>query len=146
MKKILIGSLHFITILLWLLLLPDCILAQETFAKHYNATYITMDEGLPANFIEDIFQDSQGFVWLSLSGGGLSRYDGYEFIHFNSNTFHRKLKSNFVRCVREDRFHRLWVSSEGGVDLIDLRTLQTLRPDKLKGLPATLMNHPASHI
>lgn len=146
MKKILIGSLHFITILLWLLLLPDCILAQEAFAKHYNATYITMDEGLPANFIEDIFQDSQGFVWLSLSGGGLSRYDGYEFIHFNSNTFHRKLKSNFVRCVREDRFHRLWVSSEGGVDLIDLRTLQTLRPDKLKGLPATLMNHPVSHI
>ncbi|AVM53937.1 hybrid sensor histidine kinase/response regulator transcription factor [Bacteroides zoogleoformans] len=146
MRKFFIAPLHFIMIPLWLFLFPGYAPAQEAFAKHYNATYITMDEGLPANFIEDIFQDSQGFIWLSLSGGGLSRYDGYEFIHFNSNTSHRKLKSNFVHCAREDRFHRLWVSSEGGVDFIDLRTLQATRPDKLKGFPAALLNSPASHI
>lgn len=137
--------LHLI-ILCLLPTLPRPVQAQEAFIDHYNVTYITMDEGLPANFIEDIYQDSRGFLWLSMSGGGLSRYDGYEFVHFNPSTLHRKLKNNFVRCAREDRFHRLWVASEGGIDLIDLNTLQTARPGKLEKMSAISTDQPTSHI
>lgn len=60
--------------------------AQEHFADRYNVSYITMDDGLPHNFIDDIYKDTRGFLWISTAGGGLSRYDGYEFIHFNPNT------------------------------------------------------------
>ena len=119
---------------------------EESFTKRYNATYVTMNEGLPTNFIDDIYQDRQGFIWLSAGGGGLSRYDGYEFIHFSPNSPHRKLKSNFVRCAREDRFHRLWVASEGGIDLIDLKTLQNIPPPALGPLPDGLIDTPAYHI
>ena len=70
--------------------------AQEHFADRYNVSYITMDDGLPHNFIDDIYKDTRGFLWISTAGGGLSRYDGYEFIHFNPNTPHSKLKSNFI--------------------------------------------------
>ena len=119
---------------------------EESFTKRYNATYVTMNEGLPTNFIDDIYQDRQGFIWLSAGGGGLSRYDGYEFIHFSPNSPHRKLKSNFVRCAREDRFHRLWVASEGGIDLIDLKTLQNIPPQALGPLPDGLIDTPAYHI
>lgn len=100
--------------------------AQESFADRYNTTYITMDEGLPHNFIDDIYKDSHGFLWISTQGGGLSRYDGYDFVNFNPGTAHCKLKSNFIRNVYEDRFRRLWVTSEAGVDIIDLNTRQTV--------------------
>lgn len=38
--------------------------AEETAGKwseRYNVTAITMDEGLPHNFVDDILKDSQGF-------------------------------------------------------------------------------------
>lgn len=88
--------------------------AQDLFADRYNATYITIDEGLSNNFVDDIYKDSRGFLWIAMSGGGLSRYDGYEFINFNPTTPYCKLKSNFIRNVHEDSFQRLWVVSEGG--------------------------------
>lgn len=116
--------------------------AQEHFADRYNVSYITMDDGLPHNFIDDIYKDTRGFLWISTAGGGLSRYDGYEFIHFNPNTPHSKLKSNFIHNVYEDRFHRLWIVSEGGTDIIDLSTLQSVIPNDPKGLLPRFINHP----
>ena len=112
--------------------------AQEAFADRYNINYITMNEGLPHNFIDDIYKDSRGFLWISMAGGGLSRYDGYEFVNFSTSTPHCKLKSNFTRKVAEDRFGRLWAVSEGGIDIISLSTLKAvplLKTDKVeKGL------------
>ena len=31
--------------------------AQERFADRYNITYVTMNEGLPHNFIDDLYRD-----------------------------------------------------------------------------------------
>lgn len=42
--------------------------AQEAFADRYNINYITMNEGLPHNFIDDIYKDSRGFLWISMAG------------------------------------------------------------------------------
>ena len=39
--------------------------AQERFADRYNITYVTMNEGLPHNFIDDLYKDSRGFLWIS---------------------------------------------------------------------------------
>ena len=96
---------------------PTFLRAQESFTNRYNTIYITMNEGLPNNFVDDIYKDRQGFLWISMSGGGLSRYDGYEFINFTPATPHCRLKSNFIRKVHEDNFRRLWVVSEGVGDL-----------------------------
>lgn len=92
---------------------PAFLWAQESFTNRYNTIYITMNEGLPNNFVDDIYKDRQGFLWISMSGGGLSRYDGYEFVNFTPATPHCRLKSNFIRKVHEDNFQRLWVVSEG---------------------------------
>ena len=84
---------------------------------------IDVNNGLPCSFVDDVLVDSDGFLWIATSGGGLCRYDGYDLITFN--TFSQTpLKSNFVRCLAEDRFHRLWIASEGGIDVLDLKTLK----------------------
>ena len=52
--------------------------AEETAGKwseRYNVTAITMDEGLPHNFVDDILKDSQGFLWIATRGEGIARYD-----------------------------------------------------------------------
>lgn len=120
--------------------------AQERFTDHYNVSYITMDNGLPHNFIDDIYKDTNGFLWISTAGGGLSRYDGYEFINFNPNTSHCKLKSNFIRNVCEDSFGRLWIVSEGGTDIIDLSTLQPAVPNNTQERLTRLLGRPASFV
>lgn len=121
---------------------PTFLRAQESFTNRYNTIYITMNEGLPNNFVDDIYKDRQGFLWISMSGGGLSRYDGYEFINFTPATPHCRLKSNFIRKVHEDNFRRLWVVSEGGTDIIDLTTMQSVLPAPNKKLEE-LIRQPA---
>ena len=117
--------------------------AQEHFAEPIAMFFcITMMMGYLIIPFDDIYKDTYGFLWISTAGGGLSRYDGYEFIHFNPNTPHCKLKSNFIHNVYEDRFHRLWIVSEGGTDIIDLSTLQSVVPNDPKGLLPRFINQP----
>lgn len=142
MKKYRLTCLFYIVVLL----LPIALLAQEKLSSRYNVTYITMDEGLPHNFVDDIYKDSHGFLWIAMSGGGLSRYDGNEFINFTLSTPRCKLKSNFIRNIYEDRFQRLWTVSEGGTDIIDLKTMQSVMPRDRRGLLSTIINKPASYI
>lgn len=99
--------------------------AQDRFEDGYLRSTLSMENGLPCNFIDDVCQDSAGFLWLATSGGGLCRFDGYDLLTFSA-TSGTSLKSNFVRNVCEDRFHRLWIASEGGLDLLDLGTLDRL--------------------
>ena len=90
----------------------------------YQASFITMDEGLPSNFVDDIIMDSSGFLWIGTSGGGLCRYDGYSMSLFSTNTA-VSIKNNFIRTLAEDSWKRLWIASEGGLDVLDLNTCST---------------------
>lgn len=94
----------------------------------YLFSYLTVENGLPNNFIDDIYKDHHGFIWIITYGGGLLRYDGYDFISYNINSYPSSIKSNFVKKVCEDNFHRLWIASEGGIDVINLNTMTTLEP------------------
>lgn len=93
-----------------------------------------------------MYKDSRGFLWISTAGGGLSRFDGYEFVHYNASTSHCKLKSNFIRKVCEDAFQRLWIISEGGTDIIDLSTLKPVIPRNPQGILFKILKSPATHV
>ncbi|MCR5456441.1 MAG: response regulator [Bacteroidales bacterium] len=95
--------------------------ANEDFAANYLFSYLTVSNGLPNNFVNSIYKDSHGFMWIGMAGGGLIKYDGYNFVNFNNHSDYR-LKSNYVRCVCEDNFDRLWIASENGIDIMDLST------------------------
>ena len=100
-------------------------LAQDRFEDGYLMSTLSMENGLPSNFVDDVCLDDAGFLWLATAGGGLCRFDGYDLLPFSA-TSAVPLKSNSIRNVCEDGFRRLWIASEGGLDLLDLRTLDRL--------------------
>ncbi len=95
----------------------------KSFLSMYNVGYLTVSEGLPHNYVDDVYRDSRGFLWIGLGGGGLSRYDGSEFINFNITSADYPIVGNFAVEMAEDRFERLWVATEGGLCVLNLYTL-----------------------
>ncbi|MDR1632515.1 MAG: response regulator [Dysgonamonadaceae bacterium] len=120
--------------------------AREQFASRYNISYISMEEGLLHDNIDDLYKDKAGFLWISTAGAGLSRYDGYEFLHFNTNTSPVRLRSNFITSVCEDRFNRLWIVSGEGVDIIDLKTMQLTTPASEANRLNDIMRQPSVNV
>ncbi|WP_455673927.1 two-component regulator propeller domain-containing protein [Phocaeicola sp.] len=115
-------------------------------SERYNFTAITMEEGLPHNFVDDIIKDSRGFLWIATRGEGLARYDGYEFTSFNMGTARAKLRSNFISGLCEDSFGRIWAISELGTDILDIHSMQKAQVPSAEGKLISFCNLPASYI
>ncbi|MBR9920048.1 MAG: response regulator [Bacteroidetes bacterium] len=82
---------------------------------------LTLEDGLPQGHIFDIVQDSFGFMWFC-TGGGLARYDGYEFstlqMDRNDST---SLATNWVNDALIDSKGSIWVGSEAGLHKLNRR-------------------------
>ena len=102
--------------------------AQGGLPSRFNVSYLNMAAGMPNNFADYIFQDSYGFVWISTHGGGLVRYDGFNYMNFNLGSSGISLRSNSCRNVYEDHFKRLWIAFEEGPQVLDLKTMQPVIP------------------
>lgn len=55
--------------------------ADSAFAENHSVSFISMNSGLSHNLVDDLFLDSEGYVWIATSAS-LARYDGYEFVNF----------------------------------------------------------------
>ncbi|MDM8536391.1 two-component regulator propeller domain-containing protein [Desulfobacterales bacterium HSG17] len=94
--------------------------------------HFTPDTGLSANFINFIFQDKKGFIWIGTSDG-LNKYDGYTFTVFRHDAENpHSLINNSVNAVWEDKNGRLWLGTQGGLNMLDPETERFERyiPDK----------------
>lgn len=92
---------------------------RNSIIDQYNFSHITIENGISHNYVDDIYSDKKGFIWIA-TPNGLSRFDGYEFIHYNIYSHPTSLKSNFIKKICEDNFNRLWIASENGIDILDL--------------------------
>ena len=124
---------------------PGVAARHNTFPESYSLENIDIRDGLPHNFIEDIYRDSDGFLWVATSTA-LSRYDGYEFITFTPNSIARNIKSAFPRKVAEDNFGRLWLASDGGIDIINLTDLTPTAPADPTGALQQISFTPSTYV
>ncbi|TRX60639.1 response regulator [Fulvivirga sp. M361] len=72
--------------------------------------YTTL-EGLSENYVNCIFQDSRGFIWIG-TNDGLNRFDGYNF-----KTYRYKpndpdgISTNLINTLTEDQEGNLWIGT-----------------------------------
>ena len=110
--------------LLLLLTLPDWVPATSGTAipagagrgswRNFHAA-----DGNNAGPISSVIQDREGYIWFTTYGGGVTRYDGQDFVTFTTAD---GLAHNQVRPVFQDREGHIWFGTIGGVSRLDGRT------------------------
>ncbi|MDT8432352.1 MAG: two-component regulator propeller domain-containing protein [Bacteroidales bacterium] len=85
---------------------------------------ISVNEGLSQSTIFSIHQDANGFMWFGTRGGGLNRYNGYEFsVFMHQPEVNTSIGDNTVPTVFEDSHGTFWVgTTRGGINRFDLNT------------------------
>jgi len=105
--------------LLILLIFPSIIFAQNSEKEPLFFQTYTIEDGLADNWIRDIEQDDQGFMWIATQSG-INRFDGYEFETFrNDPQDSTTLSSNEAFDILIDRENNIWVATQDGVGRFD---------------------------
>ncbi len=101
------------------ILLALFILIADSFAldpnkriTQYDTRIYNTKDGLPLNSLLDVFQDSNGYIWLA-SQEGLIRFDGVNF-ELLDNQQYPGLTNNHIVDINEYENKDLWLSTEGG--------------------------------
>jgi len=75
---------------------------------------LTTEQGLSQSTVNQILQDSRGFLWFA-TDDGLNRYDGYNFnVYRNKQGDNTSLSANMITDLLEDQQGNLWVGTNGG--------------------------------
>jgi len=92
-------------------------LAVVTFstAQQYNFKNYTAKHGLANSIVNNIFQDSKGYVWFGTQGG-LSKFNGKSFKNYSKVD---GLISNDVTYITEDKKGNIWIGTAEGVSVFN---------------------------
>lgn len=92
------------------------------FCKAQYSRLFTIEDGLSSSFINNLYKDSRGYIWIS-TNDGLNRYDGVKFINYKSNqNDSTSLLSNNVYFMYEDSNANIFVLSGNGLQTYDYST------------------------
>ena len=108
---------HCLLILLLILglffLLAGTLQAQEE--KDYFFQKLNTSNGLSSNYIQSVFQDSRGYIWIG-TPNGLNRYDGKNIkVYHHDAANPRSLPREDVRRIVEDKEGNLWIGADFGL-------------------------------
>ncbi len=86
-------------------------------------TYLDESDGLSHNNVQEVFKDAWGNLWIGTSGGGVIKYLGQFFQHYNSEN---GLSGERIYAVEETEDGAIWLSvSDEGITLIDSTGIYT---------------------
>jgi ligand-binding sensor domain-containing protein len=72
-------------------------------------------KGLSQNSIYCLMEDSRGFIWIG-TWDGLNKYDGYDFIVYNTTN---GLSNPTINSLIEDEEKNIWIATDEGLNLLD---------------------------
>lgn len=99
---------------LWGALLSGSAVQTPQNLEHIKFQYYTTNEGLAQNTVDCMLKDRRGFVWFG-TWNGLSKFDGYSFTTFRSESEPVGLPNNFIYTLCEDSFGNLWIGTRKGL-------------------------------
>jgi len=84
-------------------------------SQEYSIANYSIKDGLPNSCVYDVFQDNDGFIWLS-TDNGLSKFNGKTFENFNTTN---GLEENTILSTAETKNQLLISSFKKGIFLFD---------------------------
>lgn len=90
---------------------------NDVFPKKDTASFFvsiqnfTTEQGLALDAISASYVDHHGNIWFSTYGGGVSKFDGTEFINYTSE---HGLANDMVWSIAEDSNGVMWFGTDGG--------------------------------
>jgi ligand-binding sensor domain-containing protein/serine phosphatase RsbU (regulator of sigma subunit) len=98
-----------------------------TFSQNYRFRSYGPEDGLPGNFVYNITQDPNGYIWLG-TGEGISRFDGF---NFNQSFQGDSLPNSPVRCSFVDSRKLVWFGYDNGsLAVLDGISFRLLEPEE----------------
>ncbi len=91
------------------------------------------DDGLSHRNVFKIAQDTAGFIWLATING-LSRFDGYSFVHYHSRAGDHRLPHDAISDMVIDEKRRIWLANPDYLTRLNPETNQ-FRTIKMKDGP-----------
>lgn len=103
-------------LLFFLVLASQCCRGKEILFSRFST-----NDGLFSNFVNCVWQDSKGFLWVG-TDNGLQRYDGNKFIQMYSNSPGESLPVLPVNQIVGDKNDNVWLRMGPVVGRYNLRT------------------------
>lgn len=79
---------------------------------NFDFQHFTTKDGLPHNYINSIYQDSDGFIWLA-TRNGVCRYDGYAFDTYKTILADGSRANLYSTLVLENLKNEIWAFGGG---------------------------------
>ena len=79
---------------------------------------ISIDDGLSNEYVTEIFNDSQGYIWIGTKDG-LNRFNGKDIKIYNRyNNNDNSLSSTNITAIEEDYNGNIWIGTDDGLDIL----------------------------
>lgn len=89
--------------------------AQDSRAQDYKYCLpYNVSEATSNSKTNDIVKDNIGFIWIATENG-LSRFDGYNFVHFNSETHPSIFRNNSIKRIQQNGSHLYLLTNKDGL-------------------------------
>lgn len=96
--------------------------SAENSIHHLHFKPITTSVNFPTNEVRKLYQDRDGYIWIS-TYNGLLRYDGYSIVMYKPNGINQgRSIDSFVNIVTEDNENNLWIGTHNGLYLLHKET------------------------
>lgn len=114
---------------IWIIFICMTFLAAlKGLAQGYTIENLSVENGLSNNYVKDIVQDGQGFIWIGTETG-LSRFDGQNFTNYSITN--SDLKNDAVNTLIYDRYDNLlWIGTKTVLSVLDCSTGQFINFDE----------------
>lgn len=96
-------------------------------AHNRNVRHLTIDDGLSSNTIYSIIQDDLGRMWFG-TNDGLHCYDGRNITVWRDPSM--PSLGQVIYCMAENHDKQLWVGSDKGLSIFDLRKEKFIEPSQ----------------
>jgi len=88
-----------------ILFFQNLLFSQNPF-QHFRVEQYDTRKGLPNDYVMNVYQSKEGFLWLN-GYSGFSRFDGLNFVNFNSRTT-SFLQTDYIGIFAETDDSALW--------------------------------------